>query len=70
MEQKKSPRKQPGQEKNANPCPLYRKCGGCQLQNMSYPRQLQWKQAQVGESIWTNCAKSFYAARKNFRTSI
>ena len=34
-------------EHNPNPCPLYRKCGGCQLQNMSYPRQLQWKQAKV-----------------------
>ena len=26
------------------PCPVYRKCGGCQLQNLSYPRQLLWKQ--------------------------
>ena len=25
-------------------CPVYRKCGGCQLQNMDYPRQLRWKQ--------------------------
>lgn len=25
-------------------CPVYRKCGGCQLQNMSYERQLIWKQ--------------------------
>lgn len=25
-------------------CPVYRKCGGCQLQNLSYQRQLQWKQ--------------------------
>lgn len=25
-------------------CPVFRKCGGCQLQNMSYQRQLQWKQ--------------------------
>ncbi len=32
---------------NPEPCPLYRKCGGCQLQNMSYPQQLQWKQAKV-----------------------
>lgn len=32
---------------NPNPCPLYRKCGGCQLQNMSYSRQLQWKQGKV-----------------------
>ncbi len=31
----------------AGACPLYRKCGGCQLQNMDYPRQLHWKQAQV-----------------------
>jgi 23S rRNA (uracil1939-C5)-methyltransferase len=29
------------------PCPLYRRCGGCQLQNMSYARQLQWKQSKV-----------------------
>lgn len=28
------------------PCPLYKKCGGCQLQNLPYPRQLQWKQAR------------------------
>ncbi|HHV32774.1 MAG TPA: 23S rRNA (uracil(1939)-C(5))-methyltransferase RlmD [Clostridiales bacterium] len=34
-------------ERNPNPCPLYRKCGGCQIQNMSYPRQLQWKQGKV-----------------------
>lgn len=26
------------------PCPVYRKCGGCQLQNMDYERQLHWKQ--------------------------
>ncbi len=25
-------------------CPVFRKCGGCQLQNMSYERQLSWKQ--------------------------
>lgn len=31
------------EEKHA-PCPIYRKCGGCQLQNMDYRRQLQWKQ--------------------------
>ncbi len=34
-------------ERNPNPCPLYRKCGGCQLQNMSYQRQLHWKQELV-----------------------
>ena len=27
-------------------CPLAKKCGGCQLQNMTYERQLKWKQAR------------------------
>ena len=31
----------------AGACPHYRKCGGCQLQNMDYARQLHWKQAKV-----------------------
>ena len=29
------------------PCALAKKCGGCQLQNMDYPRQLKFKQAKV-----------------------
>lgn len=29
------------------PCPLYKKCGGCQLQNMTYEEQLKWKQVKV-----------------------
>jgi len=33
------------------PCPLFRKCGGCQLQNMSYPQQLKWKQAKVEQLL-------------------
>lgn len=28
-------------------CPNFKKCGGCQLQNMSYPRQLSFKQIRV-----------------------
>ena len=32
---------------NPDACPLAKKCGGCQLQNMSYDRQLRWKQARV-----------------------
>ncbi len=28
-------------------CPNFKKCGGCQLQNMDYDRQLRFKQAQV-----------------------
>ena len=37
-------------EKNAKgrtPCPLAHKCGGCQLQNLSYKEQLAWKQRKV-----------------------
>ena len=29
-----------------NGCPLYKACGGCQLQNLSYPEQLQYKQVK------------------------
>ena len=29
---------------NAKPCPHYKKCGGCQLQNMTYDQQLEHKQ--------------------------
>ena len=32
---------------NKNRCPHYKKCGGCQLQNMSYERQLSFKQVKV-----------------------
>ncbi len=28
-------------------CPLYKKCGGCQLQNLTYPEQLIFKQRKV-----------------------
>ena len=28
-------------------CPVHKKCGGCQLQNMSYPEQLAFKQNKV-----------------------
>ncbi len=28
-------------------CPVYKKCGGCQLQNLSYPEQLRFKQSKV-----------------------
>lgn len=31
---------------NPDACPLAKKCGGCQLQNMNYDRQLKWKQAR------------------------
>ena len=44
-----SPRLEEG--RNPSPCPHYRKCGGCQLQNMSYERQLHWKQNAVEELL-------------------
>lgn len=40
----KFPLQQAPEGEERTPCPVYRKCGGCQLQNLSYPRQLQWKQ--------------------------
>ena len=35
--------------KNNRPgiCPVYKKCGGCQLQNMTYAEQLEFKQNKV-----------------------
>ena len=32
-------------------CPVSRKCGGCQLMNMSYPEQLRFKQAKVNKLL-------------------
>lgn len=45
--QKKLPPKPAASANNTEQCPLYRKCGGCQLQNMDYPQQLRWKQGKV-----------------------
>ena len=42
----------------ANGCPVYKKCGGCQLQNMNYEQQLQWKQGKV-ERLLSKFAKVF-----------
>lgn len=50
MKPYEKPSKKPKEAvRTANPaaCPLAKKCGGCQLQNMSYPQQLQWKQRKV-----------------------
>lgn len=32
-------------------CPLYKDCGGCQLQHLSYAAQLTWKRQQVVDAI-------------------
>lgn len=34
-----------------NGCTLYKKCGGCQLQNMSYEEQLSYKQAKCIKTL-------------------
>lgn len=36
-------------------CPLSRKCGGCQLQNMEYERQLKYKQEKVVSLLGRYC---------------
>lgn len=40
---------------NFQKCPNYKKCGGCQLQNMDYERQLRFKQAQVVRLLGHYC---------------
>lgn len=38
-----------------NGCTLYKKCGGCQLQNMTYSEQLSFKQAKCIKTLGTFC---------------
>ncbi len=46
-EQKGKPKTaQKGREKNIA-CPVYKKCGGCQLLHMDYEKQLEWKKKQA-----------------------
>ncbi len=39
--------KEKKEDKQKTACPLAKKCGGCQLQNLEYPQQLAWKQRRV-----------------------
>ena len=38
-----------------NQCPVFKKCGGCQLQNLSYGEQLKIKQAKVERMLKRFC---------------
>lgn len=40
---------------NRGSCPVYKKCGGCQLQNLSYPEQLKFKQNKVERLLKKFC---------------
>ena len=42
-------------ETNKRSCPVYKKCGGCQLQNLSYPEQLEFKQRKVEKLLKRFC---------------
>ncbi|MBB3111953.1 23S rRNA (uracil1939-C5)-methyltransferase [Paenibacillus phyllosphaerae] len=33
------------------PCPIFKQCGGCQLQHMSYAAQLRWKRQHVVDNL-------------------
>ncbi|MFY4776927.1 23S rRNA (uracil(1939)-C(5))-methyltransferase RlmD [Metabacillus sp. RGM 3146] len=43
-------------ERTAAPCPIYKECGGCQLQHLSYKGQLDFKRKQV-ENVLTRIGK-------------
>ena len=57
--EKKNPKMQRGikgqqpqrKQNKAGECPVYGKCGGCQLLHMEYEKQLAWKKHQVGELL-------------------
>ena len=42
---------QPSEFRELPSCPFFKRCGGCQLQHLSYGKQLAWKQKMVTETI-------------------
>jgi 23S rRNA (uracil1939-C5)-methyltransferase len=42
---------QPSQQRVEPACPIYKRCGGCQLQHMSYEEQLRFKKTRVADCI-------------------
>ena len=47
---------EPSPERVEPPCPIYKWCGGCQLQHLSYAGQLEYKRKQV-EDVLTRIGK-------------
>jgi len=41
----------PSEERREPLCPIYKECGGCQLQHLSYPGQLEVKRQQVQAAL-------------------
>ena len=46
-------------------CPYRKKCGGCQLSNLSYERQLSFKQVKVIKLLGKYCHISEIIGMKN-----
>ncbi|WP_258313481.1 23S rRNA (uracil(1939)-C(5))-methyltransferase RlmD [Paenibacillus sp. tmac-D7] len=42
---------EPSADRVDAPCPIYKQCGGCQLQHMSYEAQLRWKRQLVADNL-------------------
>lgn len=42
---------EPSTDRVEPPCPVYKQCGGCQLQHLSYEAQLKWKRQSVVDSL-------------------
>ncbi|MCI7767247.1 MAG: 23S rRNA (uracil(1939)-C(5))-methyltransferase RlmD [Oscillospiraceae bacterium] len=54
--------KKDGQE---NSCPVYKKCSGCQLRNMTYEEQLRFKQIKVDRLMGKLCRPEKILAAEN-----
>jgi 23S rRNA (uracil1939-C5)-methyltransferase len=42
---------EPSPARAAPPCPVFGRCGGCQLQHMTYPAQLTWKTQRMRDEL-------------------
>lgn len=54
-------------------CPVYKKCGGCQLQNMTYSEQLNFKQKKVEKLLSKFCKVNTISAMEtpyNYRNKV